>query len=320
MMPLSVRPAIDPIRKATWLIPRDRPSSCAGVASTIIAALFVNRIAEPRPWIARKAITWAGSTARLVRREPTVNTAKPLVYSLTRPTMSEMRPMRRSATVLPRTYAWVIQIACSASARRLAATCGRPTITIRESIPAISTPTVVTVRTVHLYWIRLASVGGLRAAHPRATRFGARRSSRNTLRFLLTRGDERGPGSSHAHTLNRMVAGDQVPRHPEVPAVLSDRAALLGRLDGHRRVDDVPPLFDLHGLDVEVPEDVRDELVRVLRVLDDVDVLVDQALQLRDVLALLADRLPDVALLDDEDEFVARVDAVHDRRPGEILE
>src|SRR6266705_2652498 len=67
-------------------------------------------------------------------------------------------------------------------------------MTIRESIPAISTPTVVTVKTVHLYWIRLASVGGLLVAHPRATRFGARRSSRNTLRFLLTRGDEREPG------------------------------------------------------------------------------------------------------------------------------
>src|SRR5216117_1818812 len=68
--------------------------------------------------------------------------------------MSEIRPMRRSATVLPRTYAWVIQIACSASAPRLEATCGRPTITIRESIPAIRTPTVVTVKTVHLYSIR----------------------------------------------------------------------------------------------------------------------------------------------------------------------
>src|SRR5438128_12533371 len=169
MMPLSVRPAIDPIRKATWLIPRDRPGSGDGVASTIIAALFVNRIAEPRPWIARKAITWAGSNARLVRREPTVKTANPLVYSFTRPTMSEIRPMRRSATVLPRTYDCVIQIACSASARRLAATCGRPTITIRESIPAMRTPTVVTVKTVHLYWIRLASAGDRRDAHPRAT-------------------------------------------------------------------------------------------------------------------------------------------------------
>jgi len=35
---------------------------------------------------------------------------------------------------------------------------------MRESIPAMSTPTVVTVKTVHLYWIRLASVGGVRAA------------------------------------------------------------------------------------------------------------------------------------------------------------
>src|SRR5207247_2243824 len=169
MIPLSVRPAMEPMRNATWLIPSDKPSSRDGVASTIIAALFVNKIAEPRPWIARKAITWAGLTAKLVRREPIVNTANPLVYSLTRPTMSEIRPMRRSATVLPRTYAWVIQIACSASAPRLEATCGRPTITIRESIPAMRTPTVVTVKTVHLYSIRLASALDWRDAHPRAT-------------------------------------------------------------------------------------------------------------------------------------------------------
>jgi len=33
----------------------------------------------------------------------------------------------------------------------LAATCGSPTMTIRLSIPAMRTPTVVTVSTVHLY-------------------------------------------------------------------------------------------------------------------------------------------------------------------------
>ena len=48
-------------------------------------------------------MTWAGFTARLVRREPNVNTPNPLVYSFTRPTMSEIRPTSRRATVLPRT-------------------------------------------------------------------------------------------------------------------------------------------------------------------------------------------------------------------------
>src|SRR5881628_2702822 len=117
-----------------------------------------------------------------------------------------------------------------------------------------------------------------------------------------------------------MMARDQVSGDAQVPSILSDRPPLLRRLHGHGRVDDVPSLFDLDGLDVEIPEDVRDELVRLLRILDDVDVLVDQALQLRDVLALLADRLPDVAFFDNEDELVPRVDAVHDRRPSEILE
>ncbi len=103
MMPLTVRPAMEPIRNATWLMPRDKPSSWEGVASTIIAALFVKRIAEPRPWSARNPITCAGSVARLVSSEPSVKTAKPLVYSFTRPTMSEMRPTSKRATVLPST-------------------------------------------------------------------------------------------------------------------------------------------------------------------------------------------------------------------------
>src|SRR5207245_11220665 len=145
------RAGLEPIGKAPGSIPDDKPGSWERVASTLIAALLVNRIAELRPWMARNAITAGGLTARLVSNEPTVNTANPLVYSLTRPTMSETRPMRRRATVLPRTYAWVIQIACSASACRLRATWGSPTITMRESIPAMRTPTVVTVRTVHLY-------------------------------------------------------------------------------------------------------------------------------------------------------------------------
>src|SRR5436305_86470 len=208
MIPLTVNPAMDPIRNATWLIPRERPSSSAGVASTIIAALFVNRIADPRPCTARNAMTWAGLTAMLVRREPNVKTPKPLVYSFTRPVMSETRPIRRSATVLPRTYAWVIQIACSGSAWRLAATCGSPMIT----------------------------------------------------------------------------------------------------------------LLELDALHVEVPEDVRDEPVRLVRVLDHVDVLVHEPLQLRDVLALLPDRLADVPFLHDENQLVGCVDAVDDGRPREILE
>src|SRR3990172_2292985 len=75
--------------------------------------------------------------------------------------MSETRPIRRRAVVLPSTYACVIQIACSASARRLSATCGRPTITIRASRPAMRTPTVVTVSTVHLYWMVAPHGGGV---------------------------------------------------------------------------------------------------------------------------------------------------------------
>src|SRR3989442_9125844 len=74
-------------------------------------------------------------------------------------------------------------------------------MTVRESIPAVSTPTDVTVKSVRLYWTRLASVGGRAGRPSRATRFGARRSSRNTLRFLLTRGDERAAGGQATLTL-----------------------------------------------------------------------------------------------------------------------
>src|SRR5438128_9855015 len=109
-----------------------------------------------------------------------------------------------------------------------------------------------------------------------------------------------------------MMARDEVAGDAQISSVLPDRTALLRRLDGDGRVDDVAPLFDLNGLDVEIPEDIRDELVGLFRILDDVDVLVHQAFQLRDVLAFLADRLPDVAFLDDEDELVARSDPVHD--------
>src|SRR5256885_14231558 len=74
-----------------------------------------------------------------------------------------------------------------------------------------------------------------------------------------------------ADALDPMMAGDQVPRHPEVSTFLSDRAALLRGLHGHGRMDDVPALLELDALHVEVPEDVRDEPVRLVRVLDHVD-------------------------------------------------
>src|SRR5439155_17300536 len=261
MIPLTVNPAMDPIRNATWLIPRERPSSSAGVASTIIAALFVNRIADPRPCTARNAMTWAGFTAMLVRREPNVKTPKPLVYSFTRPVMSESRPIRRSATVLPRTYAWVIQIARSASAPMLAATCGSPTITMRLSIPAMRTPTVVTVSTVHLYWMATASarrrdppVDGPRV--PAVEADGVSKGAQSS-----------GSRSCDADALDREVAGDQVPSDPEVLPLAPDRLPLHRRVHRDGRVGDVPPLLDVHLLHLVIPEDVRDERRRLFCVL-----------------------------------------------------
>src|SRR5437660_282084 len=134
----------------------------------------------------------------------------------------------------------------------------------------------------------------------------------------MERGDPR--DLRDADALDRMMAGDQIPRHPEVSTFLSDRATLLRGLHGHGRMDDVPALLELDALHVEVPEHVRDEPVRLVRVLDHVDVLVHEPLQLRDVLAFLPDRLADVPFLHDENQLVGRVDAVDDGRPREILE
>src|SRR5207249_10628898 len=113
-----------------------------------------------------------------------------------------------------------------------------------------------------------------------------------------------------------MMARDEVPGDAQISSILPDRTALFRRLDRDGRVDDVAPLFDLNGLDVEIPEDIRDELVGLFRILDVVDVPVDQASQLRDVLACLVDRVPDAAFLDDEDEVSARVYDVPHRRPS----
>src|SRR3990172_12689931 len=123
-----------------------------------------------------------------------------------------------------------------------------------------------------------------------------------------------------AHALNRMMAGNEVPRDAKVPALLPDRPALLRRVDRDRRVRDVPTLLDLDFLHVVVAEHVGDELLGIVRIFDHVDVLVHQPLELRGVLALLPDRPTDVAFLHDEDEAVSRIDAVHDRRPGHVLE
>src|SRR3989454_6026635 len=101
-------------------------------------------------------------------------------------------------------------MACSASAPKLAATCGRPTITIRESIPAISTPTVVTVRTVHLYWIRLASVGEWRAPIPGRTGLARRETAGISLgcsSLLVTSGGPGLPPPSHLESDGRGPSG-----------------------------------------------------------------------------------------------------------------
>src|SRR6266568_2592916 len=114
-----------------------------------------------------------------------------------------------------------------------------------------------------------------------------------------------GEPSRDADALDRMVSRDQVPEHAQVPPLLADRPSLLRRVYGHGRMDDaVVPRLDLDLLHVVRAEDVRDECLRVVAVLDDVNLLVHPPPEVRDVLAPLPDRPRDVPFLDDEDQAV----------------
>ena len=77
MRPLSVRPPMAPTLNAIWLTPRARPSSFAGKASVMIAALLAKRDEAPRPWKPLARITMYGAVERPVRSEPMVNMVKP---------------------------------------------------------------------------------------------------------------------------------------------------------------------------------------------------------------------------------------------------
>src|SRR2546425_9110376 len=65
--------------------------------------------------------------------------------------MSAQRPIPTSNTVIMRRYIVIIQTPTTRLVFRSDTTCGSPTTTILESRVAMKIPTVVTVRTTHLY-------------------------------------------------------------------------------------------------------------------------------------------------------------------------
>src|SRR5436309_13980327 len=65
--------------------------------------------------------------------------------------MSAQRPIPTSSTVIMRRYIVIIQTPTTQLVFRSDTTCGSPTTTILESRVAMKIPTVVTVRTTHLY-------------------------------------------------------------------------------------------------------------------------------------------------------------------------
>src|SRR5207249_6007637 len=65
--------------------------------------------------------------------------------------MSAQRPIPTSSTVIMRRYIVIIQTPTTRLVFRSDTTCGSPTTTMLESRVAMKIPTVVTVRTTHLY-------------------------------------------------------------------------------------------------------------------------------------------------------------------------
>ena len=98
--PDNESPAMFPILKALVLIPIIVPNSFLGEASVIIATLLELNIPAPIPWTTLQEISSAGSGDNEHRKDPIVNTAKPAVYSLTRPKMSDILPKRSTSKVL----------------------------------------------------------------------------------------------------------------------------------------------------------------------------------------------------------------------------
>jgi hypothetical protein len=86
-------------------MPSASPRSRAEKASVRIAAEFANSIAPPTPWITRMAISQMAADAPDIhvtdsRIEPTVKTAKPRLYILTRPYTSPSRPRLTTSTAV----------------------------------------------------------------------------------------------------------------------------------------------------------------------------------------------------------------------------
>src|SRR5213594_207307 len=85
--------------------------------------------------------------------------------------MSAQRPIPTSSTVIMRRYIVIIHTPTTRLVFRSDTTCGSPTTTMLESRVAMKIPTVVTVRTTHLYSKRNRS--------PRGSIFQADRKNQN---------------------------------------------------------------------------------------------------------------------------------------------
>ena len=151
----------DPAMAATWLRPSAMPRWFIGNASVRIAAELANSIAPPTPWKMRIAIRYqpAASPCSQVtesRTEKMAKIAKPMLNMRTRPNMSPRRPKDTTRTAVTTRKPIISQSrmvvlpGCSGLMPMPRKMFGRAISMMDELMVAISTPSVVLERAIHL--------------------------------------------------------------------------------------------------------------------------------------------------------------------------
>ena len=142
-------------------MPSPKPRCLAGNASVRIAALLAKRNEPPIAWTIRKPISSSAPVlpelgVRNSRSDPTVKMAKPRLYILTRPSISEIRPQVTNSVEVTTMYPIRIQSrkpvlpGVSGLILMPVKIVGRAIRTILEFSVAINIPSVVLERAIHL--------------------------------------------------------------------------------------------------------------------------------------------------------------------------
>ena len=114
-------------------------------------------IAAPTPWRTLKTITPKSEADEPASTAPTVNMAKPMVYTRLRPTMSESRPIGNSNDPVVRMYPSTTHWTRGIVASKWSAILGRARLTAVWSTTETKVPTEMTAKTTHLYSSRVGT-------------------------------------------------------------------------------------------------------------------------------------------------------------------